>query len=77
MAVNHTNNALLELRHVQQIYTSGRRRFIAVQEVNLTISEGEFVALIGPSGCGKSTLLRIITVCKNPPKAKCYIVASY
>ena len=31
-----------------------------VQEVDLTISKGEFVALVGPSGCGKSTLLRMI-----------------
>lgn len=32
MATNHTNNALLELSHIQQIYTSGQRRFTAVQE---------------------------------------------
>ncbi len=34
---------------------------MAVDKVNLTVREGEFVALLGPSGCGKSTLLRIIT----------------
>jgi len=66
MATNHTNNSLLKLRHVQQIYTSGQRRFTAVQDVNLTVSEGEFVALLGPSGCGKSTLLRIITGLQKP-----------
>lgn len=66
MATNHTNNALLKMSHVQQIYTSGQRRFTAVQDVNLTISEGEFVALLGPSGCGKSTLLRIITGLQKP-----------
>jgi NitT/TauT family transport system ATP-binding protein len=33
---------------------------IALQDVNLEVSEGEFVSLIGPSGCGKTTLLRII-----------------
>lgn len=66
MATNHTNNALLKLSHVQQIYTSGQRRFTAVQDVNLTVSEGEFVALLGPSGCGKSTLLRIITGLQKP-----------
>lgn len=66
MATNHTNNALLKLRHVQQIYTSGQRRFTAVQDVNLTVVEGEFVALLGPSGCGKSTLLRIITGLQKP-----------
>ena len=31
-----------------------------IKDVNLTIAEGEFIALVGPSGCGKSTLLRII-----------------
>lgn len=70
MATNLTNNALLKLRHVQQIYTSGQRRFTAVQDVNLTISEGEFVALLGPSGCGKSTLLRIITGLQKPSEGK-------
>lgn len=66
MATNNTKNALLKLSHVQQIYTSGQRRFTAVQDVNLTVSEGEFVALLGPSGCGKSTLLRIITGLQKP-----------
>lgn len=57
---------LVELNHVQQVYGSGERQFIAVQDVNLTIREGEFVALLGPSGCGKSTLLRIITGLQPP-----------
>ncbi len=70
MATNHTSNALLKLRHVQQIYTSGQRRFIAVQDVNLTVFEGEFVALLGPSGCGKSTLLRIITGLQRPSEGR-------
>src|SRR5258708_37813678 len=33
---------------------------IALHPLDLTVSEGEFVALLGPSGCGKTTLLRII-----------------
>lgn len=61
---------LVDLRHVQQMYTSGQRRFTAVQDVNLTISDGEFVALLGPSGCGKSTLLRIITGLQKPSEGK-------
>src|SRR5512139_2621670 len=57
---------LLELRSVNQMYGSGDRRFTAVQNVNLTLKEGEFVALVGPPGCGKSTLLRIITGLNKP-----------
>ena len=52
---------LLQLQNVHQAYGMGQRRFQAVQDVNLNVTEGEFVALLGPSGCGKSTLLRIIT----------------
>jgi len=57
---------LLEVRSVNQMYGSGARRFTAVQNVNLSMKEGEFVALVGPSGCGKSTLLRIITGLNKP-----------
>jgi NitT/TauT family transport system ATP-binding protein len=52
---------LLQLKNIFQEYGSGVRRFTAVEDVNLILSEGDFVALLGPSGCGKSTLLRIIS----------------
>ncbi len=57
---------LLKLDKVSQSYRSGQRTFVAVQDVNLTVQPGEFVALLGPSGCGKSTLLRIITGLQRP-----------
>jgi NitT/TauT family transport system ATP-binding protein len=61
-----TNGYLLEVRHVQQIYRSGSRQFVALQDVNLAVKDGEFLCLLGPSGCGKSTLLRIITGLQQP-----------
>lgn len=70
MVTNQTDNTLLKLRHIHQIYASGQRRFPAVQDVNLTVFEGEFVALLGPSGCGKSTLLRIITGLQKPSEGR-------
>lgn len=57
---------LLQLKNIQQAYGSGSRRFIAVDDVNIRLNEGEFVALLGPSGCGKSTLLRIIAGLQRP-----------
>ncbi|MEZ4669933.1 MAG: nitrate/sulfonate/bicarbonate ABC transporter ATP-binding protein [Anaerolineae bacterium] len=56
-----TAEVLLHLAHVTRVFGRGERRFTAVENINLTIHAGEFVALLGPSGCGKSTLLRMIT----------------
>ncbi|MGA1845359.1 MAG: nitrate/sulfonate/bicarbonate ABC transporter ATP-binding protein [bacterium] len=64
------NNQLLELQHINQTYGSGERRFTAIQDVDLSLTEGEFVALLGPSGCGKSTLLRIITGLQTPTEGQ-------
>lgn len=63
---------LVEVRHVSQTFVSGGRRFTAIQDVSLTIDEGEFVALLGPSGSGKSTLLRIITGLQRPTEGQVF-----
>src|ERR671934_3027865 len=62
--------SLVELRHIGQMYGAGAHRFVALQDVNLRLNEGEFVALLGPSGCGKSTLLRIITGLQQPTEGQ-------
>jgi NitT/TauT family transport system ATP-binding protein len=61
---------LVHVDHVSQTYTSGTRQFTAIQDVNLTLAEGEFVSLLGPSGCGKSTLLRMITGLQRPTQGR-------
>src|SRR3954453_14630104 len=49
--------AEITLEHVTKEFAGG---VVAVDDVNLTIADGEFMVLVGPSGCGKSTLLRMI-----------------
>lgn len=41
---------------------------ILLQNINIRLREGEFVALLGPSGCGKTTLLRCVSGLSDPPK---------
>lgn len=63
-------STIVQLEHINQRYKSGQRVFTAVEDVNLALYEGEFVALLGPSGCGKSTLLRIITGLQRPTEGR-------
>lgn len=51
---------LVTLKNVGKTFGRGKKQVEALRGINLTIREGEFVALLGSSGCGKSTLLRII-----------------
>ena len=55
-----TARPVIEARKASVIYPSADAPVHALQEIDLTINEGEFVSLIGPSGCGKTTLLRVI-----------------
>jgi nitrate/nitrite transport system ATP-binding protein len=50
----------IEIQGVEQTFPTRKGPFCALQNINLTVAKGEFVALIGHSGCGKSTLLNLL-----------------
>jgi NitT/TauT family transport system ATP-binding protein len=56
----------LSVEHVSKKFATGRGAVSALEDVSLSINEGEFVCLVGPSGCGKSTLLNIIAGLEHP-----------
>lgn len=51
---------MIELQNISKIYQMGEKEFYALKEVNLTVKQGDFVAIRGASGSGKTTLLNII-----------------
>jgi putative ABC transport system ATP-binding protein len=52
---------LIELSGVEKVYRTGKLEYHALRGVDLTIEEGEMVAIVGPSGSGKTTIMNMIT----------------
>jgi len=50
----------LRLEHVGMVFDNDGKSFSVLDDINLDVSDGEFVCFVGPSGCGKSTLLNLM-----------------
>lgn len=61
-----TTIPVLELKNIVKSYTLGGNSFNALNDISLSIYQGEFVSITGPSGSGKSTLMHIIGLLDNP-----------
>lgn len=58
--MNSSDRNYIQLENVSKIYGSKEVRIVAVDEINFSISKGEFVVIVGPSGAGKTTVLNIL-----------------
>ena len=57
---------MLKTVNLKKLYTTEEVETTALNNVNIEVKKGEFVAIMGPSGCGKSTLLNILGLLDNP-----------
>lgn len=57
---------MIQIKNLKKTFRTEEVETLALNNVNLNIKDGEFVAIMGPSGCGKSTLLNIIGMLDNP-----------
>ena len=57
---------MIKIENLSKVFRTEEVETVALNGVNMQVSEGEFVAIMGPSGCGKSTLLNTLGLLDNP-----------
>ena len=65
---------MITTKGLKKIYTTEEVETTALNNINLEIKEGEFVAIMGPSGCGKSTLLNVLGLLDNPSEGEYFLL---
>jgi ABC-type lipoprotein export system ATPase subunit len=68
-----THELLIETIHLSKVYGSGESAVHALDDINLAVAAGEFVAIMGPSGCGKSTLLNMLGALDQPTAGEVWV----
>ena len=64
---------ILELKNIYKKYYQGNMEVPVLKDINLSVEEGEYIAIMGPSGSGKSTLMNIIGCIDTPTSGEYYL----
>src|ERR671918_121418 len=72
---------MIQLTGIERVYRTDRIETVALADVNISVTQGEFISIMGPSGCGKSTLLNLMGLLDAPTSGTVQIngspIASY
>ncbi len=64
---------MIEIKNITKTYQTGNVEYQALKGINLTIKDGEFVAIMGPSGSGKSTLMHLLGALDTPSSGEYFL----
>lgn len=67
---------MIKTKNLKKVYTTEEIETTALNNINITVEEGEFVAMMGPSGCGKSTFLNIMGLLDSPTEGEYYFMGN-
>ncbi|MEO7838890.1 MAG: ATP-binding cassette domain-containing protein, partial [Anaerolineales bacterium] len=68
--LQHREDYIIDLRQMQKDYETPSGSYVALQDINLRILAGDFVAIVGKSGSGKTTLLNLLAGIDRPTKGE-------
>src|SRR3954452_5524686 len=69
-----TDTTIVEASELSKVFVRGQTKVMALDQVELTVPRGDFVALMGPSGSGKSTLLHLIAGMDRPTAGRLLVL---
>lgn len=65
---------MIKTENLTKLFRTEEVETTALDQLNIEVKKGEFVAIMGPSGCGKSTLLNILGLLDNPSNGKFFFI---
>ena len=63
-------NEIIRIEHLSKVFNGAAGRIVALDDINLSIHEGDIFGIIGLSGAGKSTLVRCMNLLETPTEGK-------